>query len=94
MIEKTPVRTRAGPIIGILIRSAIWTCDAPSIQAASYSSVGTARSAVYMTIMLNPVPPHTPMLATEKSTVCVANRLGIDSPSRDKIAGNGETVGR
>ena len=80
MIEKTPVRTRAGAIIGILIRSAIWTCDAPSIRAASYSSDGTARSAVYMTIMLNPVPPHTPMLATEKQRHVRGEQVGHRQP--------------
>src|ERR1700755_1710402 len=80
MSENTPVRTRAGAIIGILIRSATCTWDAPSIRAASYNSDGTARSAVYMTIMLNPVPPHTPMFATESSATCVVNKVGHRQP--------------
>src|ERR1700730_5476162 len=84
----------AGAIIGLLIRSAICGCESPSMRAASYSSDGTARSAVYMTIMLNPVPPHTPTLATDSSATCVVNRLGIDSPHLLRISGNGDTVGR
>ena len=94
MIENIPVSTRVGAIIGILIRSATAHCDAPSIRAASYSSDGTARSAVYMTIMLKPVPPQTPTLATESSATCVVNRSGMDSPNLLKMAGNGDTVGR
>ena len=64
------------------------------MRAASYSSDGTARSAVYMTIMLNPVPPHTPMFATESSATCVVNRSGIDSPNLPRMTGNGDTAGR
>lgn len=94
MIANIPVISSAGPIIGIFTRHAICHCEAPSMRAASYSSDGTARSAVYSTIMLNPVPPQTPILATEKSTVCGANRSGMPSPRRRRIAGNGETVGR
>lgn len=46
MIEKKNVRTSDGATIGILIRSAICSCEQPSIRAASNTSAGIARSEV------------------------------------------------
>ncbi len=46
IIEKTAVMMIDGVTIGILMRRATATCEAPSSSAASYSSDGTALSAV------------------------------------------------
>ena len=46
IVEKKNVSTSDGRISGILIRSAIWVSVQPSSRADSYSSGGTARSAV------------------------------------------------
>lgn len=46
MIEKKKVSTSEGATIGILIRSAICSCEQPSRRAASKISPGMARSEV------------------------------------------------
>jgi hypothetical protein len=46
MIENTETRMIAGSSRGIFTRSASCSSEQPSTRAASYSSLGTARSAV------------------------------------------------
>src|SRR5215217_8220469 len=81
MTEKISVSTSAGRMAGSLMDQAIRTSPAPSMRAASYSSVGIERSAAYRMIMLYPVNPQVTMLAMDASAHWEDRNLGALPPS-------------
>src|SRR5437868_15406068 len=84
MIEKSAVRMIAGRTIGTLMLRLIRHALAPSIRAASYNSLGTACSAVKMTIMLYPVQDQVTMFAVDQSTL-PGERKSMPSSARSGL---------